>query len=111
MKIISWSDFERVDIRVGTIIQVEDFPEARNPAYKVWVDFWQELGIKKTSAQITQLYKKENLLGRQILWVINFPPKQVGKFMSEFLLTGIHSPEGTVLATLERTVENGGKLI
>ena len=111
MKTISWNDFESVEIRVGTVVQVEDFPEARKPAYKIWVDFWSELGIKKTSSQVTELYSKDDLVGRQILWVVNFPPKQVGNFMSEFLLTWVYTPEGIVLAGLERTVENGIKLL
>ena len=111
MKTISWDDFELVEIRVGTVVQVEDFPEARKPAYKIWVDFWSELGIKKTSSQVTELYSKDDLLGRQVLWVVNFPPKQVGNFMSEFLLTGVYTSEGIVLASLERRVENGVKLL
>lgn len=109
---LSWEEFERVDIRSGTIIQVEDFREARNPSYKIWVDFWTDLGIKKTSAQITKLYTKEQLVGKQILGVINFPPKQIGNFMSEFLLTGCKDDEkGIVIATLEQWVKNGSKLI
>lgn len=111
MKTISWSDFESVDIRVGTIVKVEDFPEIKNPSYKVWVDFGSELWVKKTSAQITELYSKEELIGKQILWVINFPPKQIGKFMSEFLLTWVHSEEGVIIATIERKTENGKKLL
>lgn len=111
MKNISWDDFESVDIRVGTIIQVEDFPEIKNPSYKVWVDFGEELWIKKTSAQITDLYSKEELIGKQILWVVNFPPKQIGKFMSEFLLTWVHSPDGIILATLDNISANWKKLL
>ncbi len=111
MKIISWDDFESIEIRVWTVVQVEDFPEARKPAYKIWVDFWGELGIKKTSSQVTELYTKEILLGRQVLGIVNFPPKQVGNFMSEFLLTWVYTPEGIVLASLERRVENGVKLL
>ncbi len=110
MKTISWQDFESVDVRVWTIIDVQDFPEARNPAYKVWVDFGKELWIKKTSAQITKLYTKEELLGKQILWVVNFPPMQIGNFMSEFLITGVHTDWWVVLSSLERKVENGWKL-
>lgn len=111
MKCISWQDFESVDIRVWTIIDVQDFPEIRNPSYKVWVDFWPELWIKKTSAQITQLYSKDELTWKQILWVVNFEPKQIGKFMSEFLITGIHTDSGVVLSSLERGVDNGSKLV
>lgn len=109
--IISWSDFESVDIRAWTIIDVQDFPEARNPAYKVWVDFGKELWTKKTSAQITQVYSKDELLWKQILWVVNFKPKQVGKFMSEFLIMGVYTEEWVVLSSLERRVENGLKLL
>lgn len=111
MKTISWSDFEQVDIRVWTIIDVHDFLEARNPAYKVWVDFGEELWIKKTSAQITQLYSKEELIWKQILGVVNFEPKQIGSFMSEFLITGVHTVDGVVLSWLERWVKNGQKLV
>ena len=111
METISWQDFESVDIRVGTIIEVQDFPEIKNPSYKIWVDFGEELWTKKTSAQITKLYNKEELIGKQILWVVNFPPKQIGKFMSEFLLTGFAMQDGIVLSDVERKVENGSKLI
>jgi tRNA-binding protein len=110
-KTISWQDFESVDIRVWTIIDVQDFPEINNPSYKVWVDFGEELWIKKTSAQITQLYTKQELIGKQILWVVNFPPKQIGKFMSEFLITWVHTENWIVLSNLERGVKNGWRLI
>ena len=101
-----------MEIRVGTILKVEDFPEARKPAYKVWADFGPEIGEKKTSAQITALYSPEELVGRQILGVVNFPPKQVGPFMSEFLLTGFHDENGAiVIAMPERPVPNGSKLL
>lgn len=111
MNTISWQDFESVDIRVGTIVDVQDFPEIKNPSYKVWVDFGEELGVKKTSAQITQIYSKEELLWKQILWVVNFPPKQIGKYMSEFLITGVYTEQWVVLSSLERKVENGLKLL
>ncbi len=111
MRIINWDEFEAVDIRVGTIVRVEEFPEARKPAYKVWADFGPEIGEKKSSVQITRLYKKEDLLGRQILGVMNFSPKQVGPFRSEFLLTGFHNEEGAVVIAMpERSVPNGAKL-
>jgi tRNA-binding protein len=111
MRKISWQDFEKVDIRVWTITRVEDFPEIKNPSYKVWVDFGEELWEKKTSAQITQLYTKEELIWKQVFWVVNFPPKQIGKFMSEFLLTGVYTEQWVVLSSLERRVENGLKLL
>lgn len=111
MNTISWQDFESVDIRVGTITRVEDFPEIKNPSYKIWVDFGKELWIKKTSAQCTEIYSKEELIWKQILWVVNFPPKQIGKFMSEFLITWVYTDKGVVLSSLERGVEDGLKLL
>jgi tRNA-binding protein len=111
MKDISWDEFEQVELRIGTIIEVEGFPEARVPAYKVTADFGPQIGIMKSSAQITLLYTKEALLGRQILGVINFPPKQIGSFRSEFLLCGFYREDGAVvLAIPEREVPNGAKL-
>lgn len=111
MKSISWSDFEQVELRVGTVLRVEPFPQARKPAYKVWVDFGPEIGEKKTSAQITELYQPEDLVGSQVVGVVNFPPKQVGPFMSEFLLTGFADEAGRiVLAVPERYVPEGAKL-
>lgn len=111
METITWHDFEQVEIRVGTVMRVEPFPEARKPAYKVWADFGPEIGSLKSSAQLTDLYAAEELLGRQIVAVVNFPPKQIGPFMSEFLLTGFYQPDGAVvLAVPERPVPNGAKL-
>jgi tRNA-binding protein len=111
MKVISWSDFAQVELRVGTIVEVKDFPEARVPAYKVKADFGPQIGVKKSSAQVTALYSREELLGRQIVGVINFPPKQIGPFRSEFLLTGFYREDGAVvLAIPEREVPNGVKL-
>lgn len=111
MEDISWSDFEKVELRAGTIVEVFDFPEARKPAYKLKVDFGP-FGIKTSSAQITKLYKKEDLPGKQIIGVINFPKKQIGKFMSEFLVTGFANEQGEiVLSTTQQQVPNGSKLI
>lgn len=111
MNHISWDDFAKVEIRVGTVISVEDFPEARKPAYKISADFGPEIGIKKTSAQVTDLYSKEDLMGRQIIGVVNFPPKQIGPVMSEFLLTGFSREDGAVvLAVPEREAPDGTSL-
>ena len=108
---IKWSDFQKIDIRVGTIIEVEDFPEARRPAYKLRIDFGDEIGIKRCSAQITDLYTKDSLLGKQILAVVNFPPKQIGPIMSECLVTGLHQPDGSVvLSTVDMALPNGARL-
>jgi len=111
MEAISWDDFERVELRVGTVLAVDEFPEARKPAYKITADFGPELGVKKSSAQITDLYGMEELVGRQILGVVNFPPKQIGPVRSEFLVAGFYRPDGAVvLAVPERAVPNGAKL-
>lgn len=112
METICWNDFERVELRVGTILRVEPFPEARKPAYKIWADFGDGIGEKKTSAQITELYRPEELVGRQIVGVVNFPVKQVGPFRSEFLLTGFQDAQGRIIiATPERAVPDGAKLL
>lgn len=111
METISWSDFERIELRVGTIIFVDDFPEARKPAYKIKVDFGAEIGIKQSSAQVTDLYSKDDLLNRQIVGVINFPAKQIGPVRSECLITGFYNEDGAVvLAIPERPIGNGAKL-
>ncbi len=111
MEQITWGDFEKVELRVGTILEAFEFPEARRPAYKVKVDFG-EFGIKMSSAQITKHYTLEELPGKQIVGVINFPKKQIGKFMSEFLVTGFADENGDiVLSTVERNVPNGSKLV
>jgi tRNA-binding protein len=111
MESIDWHDFEKVELRAGTIIEVNDFPEARNPAYKIKVDFG-EYGIKQSSAQITKHYTKEELVGKQIVGVINFPKKQIATFMSEFLMTGMADENGDiVLTTIDKPVPNGSKLI
>ena len=109
--LIEFGDFEKVDIRVGTIINVRPFPEARRPALQLWIDFGEELGVRKTSAQVTEHYSLETLLGRQVAAVINFPPKQIGKFMSEVLVLGFPDEAGeVVLVSIDKLVQNGGRL-
>ena len=111
MDYIEWDDFQKVELRIGTIIEVEDLPKARRPAYKLKIDFGEKVGIKKSSAQITDLYTKETLLGKQIVAVVNFPPKQIGSTMSECLVTGFHREDGkVVLATPDADIHNGARL-
>src|SRR5438067_11570281 len=110
METIEWKEFEEVELRAGTVVEVQDFPEARKPAYRLTIDFG-ELGVKKSSAQITALYRKEDLVGRQVICVVNFPPKRIGPFISECLTTGFADKSGNVvLAQPERPVPNGSKL-
>ena len=107
---ISWDDFAKIDIRVGTITEVNDFPKAKNPAYQIAIDFG-ELGIKKSSAQITNLYDKGSLVGRQVIAIVNFPPKQIANFFSECLVLGIYTDKKeVVLLAPDRPVENGWKI-
>lgn len=108
---IDYADFEKVDIRVGRILNVEEFPEARKPAYKLTLDFGADIGIKKSSAQITANYNKEQLIGKQVIAVVNFPPKQIGPFISEVLTLGIPDEEGeVVLLSPDTEVPLGGKM-
>jgi tRNA-binding protein len=107
---ITWDDFEKIDIRAGTITEVTDFPKAKKPAYQITIDFG-ELGIKKSSAQITTVYNKEELMGKQVIAVVNFPPKQIANFFSECLVLGVYTDKKeVVLLQPERKVENGWKI-
>ncbi len=111
MDSITWHDFEKIQMRVGTIVSVEEFPEARKPAYKIKVDFGPDIGLKQSSAQLTAHYTKQALVGRQIIGVVNFPVKQIGPFLSECLVTGLYRSDGTVvLAVPDQPVPDGARL-
>ncbi|MFL0196216.1 tRNA-binding protein [Clostridium sp. WILCCON 0269] len=105
-----FEDFMKLDIRVGEVTEVEVFQKAKKAAYKLWIDFGDEIGIKKSSAQITECYKKEELIGKQVLGVINFPPRQIADFMSEVLVLGVYAKQGVVLIQPEQPVKKGDKL-
>ena len=108
---IRWDDFQKVELRVGTIVEANDFPEARKPAYILKVDFGSTIGVKKSSAQITDLYTKEELLGKKVIAVVNFPPKQIGPIRSECLVTGFYDNDGNVvLAVPDKDIPDGAKL-
>ena len=108
MNDLTWSEFEKVEMRVGTITEVYDFPEARNPSYKLTIDFGSEIGLRKTSAQITVLYNKEDLIGKQVIAVVNFPKKQIANFMSECLVLGIYNDKNeVVLLQASTSIKNG----
>ena len=108
---ISWPDFQKIELRAGTIVSAEDFPEARNSAYILQVDFGTTLGVKKSSAQITDNYSKKELIGKQVLAVVNFPAKQIGPIMSECLVTGFYKEDGSViLAVPDKSLNNGARL-
>jgi tRNA-binding protein len=108
---ITWKDFDKVELRAGTVLTAETFPEAKKPAYRLKVDFGPDIGVLKSSAQITELYEPEELVGRQVLAVVNFPPRQIGPMMSECLVTGCHREDGSVvLAIPDKPVPNGARL-
>ena len=111
MDLIEWADFQKLELRVGTIVAADPFPEARKPAFKLTVDFGEEIGVRRSSAQITDLYSAEALIGKQVMAVVNFPRKQIGPFMSECLVTGFHRDDGAVvLAVPDSSVPNGSRL-
>lgn len=106
----TFDDFLKLDIRVGEIIKAENFDKARKPAYKLWLDFGEEIGVKKSSAQITECYEREDLIGKQVLGVVNFPPRQIADFMSEVLVLGVYAEQGVVLIKPDEFVKKGDRL-
>lgn len=108
---LSWADFEKVEMRVGTVVEATDFPEARNPSYQLKIDFGKEIGIRKTSAQITALYLKDELIGKQVIAVVNFPKKQIANFMSECLVLGAVENKNVTLLKPDKKVENGTRIL
>ena len=111
MSVISWDDFEKVEIRCGTVIEVKDFPKARKPSYQIWINFGAELGIRKSSAQVTNYYKKEDLVNKQVIAVVNFPPKQIADFVSECLVLGVYDENNhVILLQPGKPVTNGMKI-
>ncbi len=110
MKLAEFTEFMKLDIRVGTILEAKTFEKAKKPAYQLTVDFGKEIGVKHSSAQITNCYEPKDLIGKQVLAVVNFPPKQIANFISEVLVLGTYSKQGVVLITPDKTVENGDKL-
>jgi len=112
METITWDDFTKVELRLGTILTAEPFPEARKPAYKLTVDFGPEIGVKQSSAQITDLYTPDDLVGKRVVGVVNFPPRQIGPFMSECLVTGFYNSKGEVILCVpDKPLEPGAKLL
>ncbi len=110
MNLISWNDFEKVEMRVGTVIKTEPFHKANKLSYKIWIDFGENIGIKKTSAQVTVCYKPNELIGKQVIAVVNFPPKQIANFMSECLLLGAVNGKEVIILQPERQVKNGTQI-
>ena len=111
MQTIDYEDFDKIELRAGTVIKVEPFEKARKPSYNIWIDLGEEIGIKKSSAQVTHFYQQDDLIGRQVVCVCNLKPRQIADFMSEVLVTGFDSlEEGIVLTSVERPVPNGSKL-
>ncbi len=111
MNRIDWTDFEKIELRAGTVVRAEEFPEARKPAFKLWIDFGEEIGTLRSSAQIKDLYTAEELPGRQVICVVNFAPKQIGPFVSECLVTGLYQEDGSVvLAIPDKEVRKGARL-